>query len=585
MLGAARVGQRLVNSAYAIPIPRRISTWGNMSQKPFVIGDPVHRYLGVRAHERFVVDHSVTQRLRNISQTGFAQYVFPEARTTRFSHSLGAMHLASRFLCACIENASGDVQAAFLHGVHDVFNAQALKVSNGAGIPATLEDMDALREGGGIAGGGSSATRLIWSSTAHDSDTQRRLAVFAEGGLRLAALFHDVGHLPFSHDFETALHGYANAADTPSDGLKWVVTNADMPPHEVIGHELARAAMGPLVNSYSSAEKEPRCERALRALLMLATEILHASSPPTIHNPRANAVQWLHSLIDGDIDVDRADYLKRDGRNLGADFGQFDLDRIATNLVLAKTDDLGFVTAVDEKAAAAVEAYFLARSRSAQLMIHHHKVAQVGLAFQFASTKALSAGYGQQLLELVDRLRGATSADVLADYARFDDVWWLCQLRQYEERGATSALEKAALKVVLRREPALQAVWKRGTDMPDVERRRWNALFGEGYFDQTIRREFESRNLLVLPHKFKAFTRRRVSDKASDGTAAAVLVRSNSTLVPLDRFSPSVATLEAWYDADAHFHIYGLRERPAGTDLRSVAGEALAWWEGLLGKR
>ncbi len=74
--------------------------------KPFVISDPVHRYLRVAAHERIVIDHPITQRLRRITQTGLAEFVYPEARSSRFVHSLGAMHLASRFVISALENAS-----------------------------------------------------------------------------------------------------------------------------------------------------------------------------------------------------------------------------------------------------------------------------------------------------------------------------------------------------------------------------------------------------------------------------------------------------------------------------------------------
>src|ERR1700720_1589434 len=83
-------------------------------ERPFVVRDPVHGYLSVAAHERLVVDTPITQRLRRIGQTGLAEMVFPEAKTSRFVHSLGAMHLASRFVTAALENAvKEDVQNFF----------------------------------------------------------------------------------------------------------------------------------------------------------------------------------------------------------------------------------------------------------------------------------------------------------------------------------------------------------------------------------------------------------------------------------------------------------------------------------------
>ena len=70
------------------------------------IADPVHGYVDFTGIERAILDHPVSQRLRHILQNGLAYLVFPEAVTSRFSHSLGAMHLASGFLAAALRNAS-----------------------------------------------------------------------------------------------------------------------------------------------------------------------------------------------------------------------------------------------------------------------------------------------------------------------------------------------------------------------------------------------------------------------------------------------------------------------------------------------
>src|ERR1700746_1539033 len=86
-------------------------------KKSFVSKDPVHGYIRIAAHERIVVDHPITQRLRRITQTGLAEFVFPEARTSRFAHSLGAMHLASRFVISSLGNASEDDALKFFDSI------------------------------------------------------------------------------------------------------------------------------------------------------------------------------------------------------------------------------------------------------------------------------------------------------------------------------------------------------------------------------------------------------------------------------------------------------------------------------------
>ena len=50
--------------------------------------------------EQQIIDDPWVQRLRQIHQLQTAWWVFPTAEHTRFQHSLGAMHLASRAMAA-----------------------------------------------------------------------------------------------------------------------------------------------------------------------------------------------------------------------------------------------------------------------------------------------------------------------------------------------------------------------------------------------------------------------------------------------------------------------------------------------------
>ena len=61
-----------------------------------VIRDPIHGNISVHPDEFRLIDTPVFQRLRRIKQLGFAYLVFPTAVHTRFEHSLGTMHIASR---------------------------------------------------------------------------------------------------------------------------------------------------------------------------------------------------------------------------------------------------------------------------------------------------------------------------------------------------------------------------------------------------------------------------------------------------------------------------------------------------------
>lgn len=60
------------------------------------IRDPVHGSIHILDEEVAIIRADLFQRLRNIKQLGFSEYVFPGATHTRFIHSIGVMHIATK---------------------------------------------------------------------------------------------------------------------------------------------------------------------------------------------------------------------------------------------------------------------------------------------------------------------------------------------------------------------------------------------------------------------------------------------------------------------------------------------------------
>ena len=62
------------------------------------IQDPIHGQLRLEDWQVDIIDTREFQRLRRISQIGFANLVYPGANHTRFEHSLGTMYIAERLV-------------------------------------------------------------------------------------------------------------------------------------------------------------------------------------------------------------------------------------------------------------------------------------------------------------------------------------------------------------------------------------------------------------------------------------------------------------------------------------------------------
>ena len=514
--------------------------------KPFVIRDPVHGYLRVAAHERIVVDHPVTQRLRRITQTGLAELVFPEARTSRFVHSLGAMHLASRFVISALEHADDAVVEEFF---------EEFKKACGFGIKLNLQDLQSLLDpsekkstGGLLASRGAFQNPLL-----RKNETYAALLGLAEAAVRLAALFHDLGHLPYSHDFEFALKSYAASATSDAHKLSKLTAGT---PHEILGHRLADLVFQGLADSSQPA--------GIRAAFQLAKDILDEETVYHLPDPDTGVLGWLHSLVDGQVDVDRADYLLRDARALGFEFAGYNLDQLIDNLVLVRDRSLGFITAVDEKGLVALESFFLSRARSNQVLTRHHKSAQIGAAFRYASVMALRSERARSfLLELESILNEASDGErargLLEAFSRHDDPWWLETMREAKV-NADQKLLMAARGTILERQPLLRSVWKRKGDLKEGERRKINTIADRATedleaFESATKKLREQHHVLIALHRFTPFS------KTSKGKSV-VLIRTRNGLRPASAMSSILRSLEDSWKGEVHMHAFTTEDNP-----------------------
>jgi HD superfamily phosphohydrolase len=217
--------------------------------------DPIHGFVRLDSDEVSVVNSPEFQRLRNIHQLALTYNVYPGATHKRFEHCLGVMEIASR--------------------IYDV----------------VTDDRHVLAD--------AEIRSIIPKVGAFDWNYWRRV-------LRMAALCHDLGHLPFSHAAENLLPA----------GMS----------HENISHDIIMGA------GMAATWRELKVQPADVAKI--------AVGPKYTHEPLGVWESILSEIIIGDtFGADRIDYLLRDSYHAGVQYGRFDHYRLIDTIrVLPKAD-------------------------------------------------------------------------------------------------------------------------------------------------------------------------------------------------------------------------------------------------------
>jgi len=318
------------------------------------IRDPIHGPIVMVPEEVQIVDSPYIQRLRSIKQTGFAELAFPGATHNRYSHSLGAFHLAGK-----------------------VFEI-------------VFKDFE-------------------WK----DKEERQKFRFL----LRLSALLHDIGHGPLSHAIEQAMPSKKEVL-----GGEGQASHEDYTEAIILKSSLANRISSVFGKDFPTA---------------IVSLIRHDNRMPEFFNAgssqRVSLFPILSSLISGEIDVDRMDYMVRDSLYCGIPYGQFDREWILSNLLYLERDK-ELHLALDSRAVYAFEDFLLSRYHMYLMVYLHHK----------------SVIYDEMLYQflLTDEAKTRLPASV-DEYLHVDDFWLYSRLRSSQNPWAKRIVNQQPFKMLL----------------------------------------------------------------------------------------------------------------------------------------
>ncbi len=236
--------------------------------------------------------------------------------------------------------------------------------------------------------------------------------------VRLSALCHDLGHLPFSHDAEKALLG-------PSGHEEWTVKTIASPQMQPIWKALEIHFPGrdPLNDILKMAVGEKK---------LLEMEIALPFSP---------LERVLSQVVTGDFfGADRIDYLLRDAQCTGVSYGLFDYHQMIEMLCIVPYDN-GLQLGIEENGIESCEALLLARH------FMHQRV------YQYSSVKAYKFHLARFMQSF---LKGSDYLSSLSGYLSLTDCEVIAALRKAAKDP--SAPEHIDAESLLRKDKRFKAI-------------------------------------------------------------------------------------------------------------------------------
>ncbi len=430
-----------------------------MGKKLQQVTDNIHGTIYLSNLESEMISTPYFYRLHDIYQSSTVYMTFPSNRTKRYEHSLGTMELASTMLYTAVLNADPYTKEMLFNKLDEYFNqAFDLIINNFEDQTAPYftknkELLEELFSDGfddkitkeelynevkiAIANGGFSDSALDYfqyypmqNEKLLDSNNTKNFFLYRclLQAIRIIALFHDVGHPPYSHiieevlnnlsndisisinkgienekfnDFNKCMKNYSENIKTQTIFSKLTLPDSNSALHERIGLSFLQSAINDtipnivqeiLISNHSNSYK-------ISSVLYYVLVVEFAISMLV---ERDIFFKSFHKIVDGVLDADRLDYITRDSQNSGVDWGKIPYKRLinSSKLIYLKkydeenpnNDEYPFIIAYPEKVSDDIEDLLLTRYKIFARINFHHRCIKTAAALK-SSVKILANNY------------------------------------------------------------------------------------------------------------------------------------------------------------------------------------------------